>query len=274
MTPTATIAMTTAMTTTTAAAGSGTGAAVTAGTEPRRAAFFDVDETLLAAKSMLSFWDHWLARGGRDSAGGTNVTDAKVPGAGTGTGADALVTPGTAPPDRAALNRAYFRRYRGARPDELGTAGQEWYAAYRAAPSAFVTASLAALRRHRAAGHAVVLVSGSASPMLRPLADDLGAEAVLCTELLVGEDGLLTGDVKRPMIGGAKAAAVAAYLAEHGMSADDSHAYGDHASDLDMLRTVGHPVVVGDDPELTHWAVREGWTRLPAATGPAVRRPR
>lgn len=229
--------------------------------EPRRAAFFDVDETLIATKSMFAFWDHWLARGGKDGNHGAPPTG----------DAPALAQ---GPTDRAALNRAHFRRYRGARPDELSTTGQEWYAAYRTTPSAFVTASLSALRRHRAAGHAVVLVSGSAGPMLRPLAEDLGADAVLCTELLVGDDGLLTGDVRAPMIGGAKAAAVAAYLARHELSAEDSHAYGDHASDLDMLRAVGNPVVVGDDPELAHWAAREGWARLPSATGPGTRRPR
>ncbi|MFE0174093.1 HAD family hydrolase [Streptomyces sp. NPDC059002] len=228
-------------------------AAVTA-QEPSRAAFFDVDETLIAAKSMFAFWDFWVARGGRD---GTPPTGDTPP-----------------PSDRAALNRAHYRRYSGARADELNTAGQEWYDTYRATPAAFVTASLAALRRHRAAGHAVVLVSGSADPMLRPLARDLGATAVLCTELLVGDDGLLTGEVRAPMIGPAKAEAVGSFLERHELSAADSHAYGDHSSDLDMLRAVGHPAVIGDDPELTRWAVREGWTRLPATTGPGGRPPR
>ncbi|ATL31120.1 HAD family hydrolase [Streptomyces formicae] len=235
--------------------------------EPRRAAFFDVDETLIATKSMFAFWDHWSARGGgggRRTGDGEGAGDGKAAGDGEGGSRGASPTgDAPVPADRAALNRAHFRRYRGARPDELSAAGQEWYATYRTTPSAFVTASLSALRRHRAAGHAVVLVSGSADPMLRPLAEDLGAEAVLCTELLVGADGLLTGDVRTPMIGGAKATAVTAYLARHGLSADDSHAYGDHASDLDMLRAVGNPVVVGDDPELAHWAAREGWHRLP-----------
>ncbi|WP_123603224.1 HAD family phosphatase [Micromonospora sp. Llam0] len=86
---------------------------------------------------------------------------------------------------------------------------------------------------------------------------------------LVGPDGRLTGEVRQPMIGAAKAAAVVHVIASLDLVAADCYAYGDHASDLEMLLQVGHPVVVGTDPVLLDHANRRGWRVLPADAGPA-----
>jgi phosphoserine phosphatase len=44
-----------------------------------------------------------------------------------------------------------------------------------------------------------------------------------------------------------------------GLALDESWAYSDSASDLPMLRAVGHAVVVNPDAELTRAAREEGW---------------
>ena len=44
-----------------------------------------------------------------------------------------------------------------------------------------------------------------------------------------------------------------------GLDLGSSWAYSDSASDLPMLRAVGHAVVVNPDPELTRVAKEEGW---------------
>jgi HAD superfamily hydrolase (TIGR01490 family) len=124
---------------------------------------------------------------------------------------------------------------------------------------------VSALRAHRAAGDAVVLVSGSFLPCLAPVADDLGVTRVLCTQVTVAPLGTLTGAVEAPMIGRAKADAVRATIAGLGLSAAACWAYGDHASDLEMLRAVGHPSVVGDDPVLIGQAREHGWPVLERA---------
>jgi phosphoserine phosphatase len=74
---------------------------------------------------------------------------------------------------------------------------------------------------------------------------------VLCARPEV-RDGVLTGGLLGgPMIGEGKRAAVRAVLRAHPeAAARDCYAYGDHISDLPMLAEVGHPVVVGADPEL------------------------
>jgi len=65
--------------------------------------------------------------------------------------------------------------------------------------------------------------------------------------------------VARPIIGVNKAYALHDEAARRRLRLPDSHAYGDHASDLPMLQTVGNPVVVGDDPALTTHATAHGW---------------
>ncbi|GHC70328.1 HAD-IB family hydrolase [Streptomyces cinnamoneus] len=223
-------------------------------------AFFDVDETVLAAKSMLDFWSYWTL----ESEPGGFLSDGGHP------GPAARALPAGA--DRAERNRAYYRRFAGVPLARLQRAGEQWYAAYRRNRAAFVTAGLAALDRHRDAGHGVVLVSGSTHALLAPLARDVGADLVLCTEQITGPDGVLTGEVHHPMIGEAKARAVTALLAQLPAAAEDCFGYGDHTSDLAMLRAVGRPAVVGGDPALLAQARRHGWPVLPATAGPRTAR--
>ncbi|HEY3609904.1 MAG TPA: HAD-IB family phosphatase, partial [Pseudonocardiaceae bacterium] len=170
--------------------------------------------------------------------------------------------------DRTDINRQYYQLFAGVEHAALVDAGRDWYLQYRAQPTAFVTASIGAIEEHRAAGDRIVLVSGSCRPVLEPLAQDVGADLVLCTEPLVGDDGRLTGAVVRPMIGDNKADAVGSTISALGFEAADCFCYGDHASDLGMLSQVGHPRMVGADPVLTEYAQRLGWPVLPATAGP------
>ncbi|WP_435284410.1 HAD family hydrolase [Streptomyces koelreuteriae] len=241
-------------------------------------AFFDVDETLVAAKTLLDFWDYWTASeeparripayasgpGERDGAG-TEPARRAVRSAPPAASASAV--PGLCP-DRSLLNRDYYRRFTGVPLPALHTAAHRWYADYRRGERAFVAAGLDALARHRALGHEIVLVSGSLRPVVDAVAADLGATAVRCAVQGVTADGLLTGDIDRPVIGQAKADAVEAFLAGSGVSAAECHAYGDHDSDLPMLRSVGHPVVVGGSPALRLEAGRLGWPVLSQDPGP------
>ncbi|MFI0241800.1 HAD family hydrolase [Streptomyces sp. NPDC016845] len=214
----------------------------------RRVAFFDVDETLLAEKSMLSFWLHWSAQLARE---GRVPGDLRLAGA-----------------DRAALNRAYFAHFAGVHSSVLEESARRWYAGYRRGPRAYLPGTLRRLHEHRAYGDEIALVTGAGRLLVQPVADDLGAHHVLATEQVTDADGRLTGEVTRSMIGDAKEEAVAALLRRLGVRAEDCHAYGDHSSDLSMLSSVGHPVVVGDDPVLTGHGLARGWRFLRQVPGP------
>ncbi|WP_330452691.1 MULTISPECIES: HAD-IB family hydrolase [unclassified Streptomyces] len=224
-------------------------------TGPTRAAFFDVDETLINTKSMFDFLRFWMARHGDDGSGHAAVMAGVREAAASGV-------------HRSEINRRYYRRFAGVAMEELRTAGREWYEEYRRGPAAVTVATWAAASRHREAGDLVVLVSGSFRGCLDPLAKDLGADLILCSEPVVGPDGLLTGEVVRPMIGSVKADAVRETVAGLGLNAQESSCYGDHASDLDMLLAVGRPVVVGGtDRVLMEHAQRLDWPVLSAAPG-------
>ncbi|MEU6673237.1 HAD family hydrolase [Streptomyces sp. NPDC046925] len=222
-------------------------------TAPPPVAFFDVDETLISVNSMARFLRHHLRARGRPRA----AFDDAVRG---------LRALGAGGASRAEMARAYYRLYAGCDERELAAGGRDWFAAELRAGGLFLADSVAALREHRRRGEAVVLVSGSFAPCLDPVAKRLGvnADAVLCARPAT-VDGVLTGMVDGTMTGEEKAVAVRALLRERGISPDRCHAYGDHASDLPMLRAVGHPVVVGVDPVLLRHAGAGGWRRLPGA---------
>ncbi|MCX4746057.1 HAD-IB family hydrolase [Kitasatospora sp. NBC_01287] len=221
----------------------------------RRAAFFDVDETVITVKSMFDFLRHWTEYTG----GGPQAYQEA---------AGRLHAIAAAGRHRSEVNRAYYRGFAGVPYEELLEQGRQWYAVYRRRPDAFVGATLDAIAAHRLTGDPVVFVSGSFRACLEPLAGELGADLVLGSEPLVGSDGRLTGEVVRPMIGSNKALAVQETVARLGLTAAHCYCYGDHASDLDMLQQVGRPHVVGQDPVLLAQAAEHGWPLLSAEPGP------
>ncbi|MFJ3516435.1 HAD family hydrolase [Streptomyces sp. NPDC090131] len=219
----------------------------------RRVAFFDVDETLLNTKTMLAFWSYWRHH---HAAHGPAVTPGGL------TPAQLLTLP------REEANRRFWQLFRGVRTEDLMEVGRRWYEEYRRGDGAVIVSALAELRRHQRRGDMVVLVSGSMRACLEPFAAELGADLLLCTEQEQSASGVLTGEVTQSMIGPAKARAVRSVMAGLGAQQRDCFAYGDHASDLPMLQSVGRPVLVGRDPVLRAAAARAGqWRVLPSVAG-------
>lgn len=91
---------------------------------------------------------------------------------------------------------------------------------------------------HRNQGHELVLVSASFTSYLDPIGVRLGFTAVLATELAVGDDGRLTGELVRPNV---RAAEKVRRLDEWlGATAPDDRpafvwAYGDSSGDRALL---------------------------------------
>ena len=216
------------------------------------AAFFDVDETLITVKSMFSFLEFYLRRNGEPDS-----TYQRLSGELHAAAAGGL--------DRTQVNRRYYRLYAGESAKRLSAVGEEWFAD-RLTRGLFVTETVNELLLRRQAGDFIALVSGSFFACLDPISSALQVDWVLSTRPVV-KNGLLTGRVVTPMIGAAKGRAAQVTASVLGLDLASSSAYGDHISDLDLLRSVGRPVVVGASPELVEYAELAGWQRLATDLG-------
>ncbi|MFH0940157.1 MAG: HAD-IB family hydrolase [Planctomycetota bacterium] len=160
--------------------------------------------------------------------------------------------------NRSASNRAIYSSYAGLSCEKTKSLAKECFESYiwpRLFPQALER--LAALRH---SGHSLVLVTGGLDFLMRPLAEQLQAEA-LAPEL-EERDGVFTGALLNgPLAGRAKADAILRHSAAHNVNLQESCAFGDAFGDLEMLESVGHPVAVNPDCRLARIAAQRGWPR-------------
>lgn len=116
-----------------------------------------------------------------------------------------------------------------------------------------------AVRAHRAAGDLVALLSTTTIYAGRAVAAAVGIEHVLASRFRVVE-GRFTGEVDGLLVYGAgKVSAAEAWAREHSVDLGRSVFYTDSISDLPMLERVGEARVVNPDPRLRWVARRRGW---------------
>ncbi len=157
--------------------------------------------------------------------------------------------------DRGELLRAFLRRYAGVRTEELRALVTEVLGdalLHRVMPEA-----TRQIRRHRAAGHRTVLITGAIDLQVEPL-------SVLFDEVVASrmhaKDGVLTGFLAAPpLVDEARAAWLRQYAQGHGLHLDRSYAYADSYSDRPLLEAVGHPHAVNPDSQLFRHARRRRW---------------
>jgi HAD superfamily hydrolase (TIGR01490 family) len=139
---------------------------------------------------------------------------------------------------------------------------------------------------HRAAGDRIWLVSSAPSEIVEPLAAMLGVDGAIASKAEIDELGRYTGKIEFYAQGEGKATAIRALAESHHLDLDESSAYSDSVTDLPMLEAVGHPFAVNPDRALAKEAKERGWeilqfsnpvrlrdrasVRLPAFTGALV----
>lgn len=207
---------------------------------PARLVFSDVDETLIAGKSMFDFLAYYF-RATRGTPGTRHAADVRRE----------LSRRTSAGAPREAMNRLYYRAWAGEPAARVAELAEAWYAERSGAPGFYLASTRRALELHRDAGDTVILVSGSFPAVLAPIAAEVGAARLLCSVPGI-HDGVLTGQlVGDPCIGEAKRAAVRDILRSRpAVDPAQCYAYGDHVSDLPMLAEVGNPVIVGGSAQL------------------------
>ena len=117
------------------------------------------------------------------------------------------------------------------------------------------------IEEHHTAGRDVVIVSTSGAEVVEPIGELLGADRVVATRMVV-EDGVFTGEVEYYAYGPTKAEAIAELAESEGYDLSRCYAYSDSATDLPMLESVGHPHAVNPDRTLRREAVARGWPVL------------
>ena len=149
--------------------------------------------------------------------------------------------------------------YRGKREQALVEICRHWFRRY--VLEHVVADGREAVRRHREAGDLLAIVTGATRYAAEPLAEELGIEHVVCSQLEVAADGRFTGRVVRPLgYGRGKVALAERCAAELGFRLEDATFYSDSFTDLPLLERVAEPVAVNPDTRLWLAARRRGWS--------------
>jgi putative phosphoserine phosphatase/1-acylglycerol-3-phosphate O-acyltransferase len=120
---------------------------------------------------------------------------------------------------------------------------------------------------HRDRGHTIVLASSATNYQVEPVAHALGIDHVICNRMVVDGDGMLTGEIARPVIWGeGKARAIRDLAHELDLDLAASYFYADGAEDEALMHLVGHPRPVNPQDRLAAVAARRGWPILRVAS--------
>lgn len=112
---------------------------------------------------------------------------------------------------------------------------------------------------HRQLGHHLVIVSSATRYQIEPVAEALGIEEILCTELEV-KDGELTGVVRgQPCWGEGKLLAAQRWAGANKVNLKNAWFYSDALEDLPLLEAVGHPVAVNPTTDMELHARSCNW---------------
>jgi len=119
--------------------------------------------------------------------------------------------------------------------------------------------TVALAQKHLAAGDQVWLVTAAPLEVARVMVERLGLTGALGTDV-EARDGVYTGRLRAGLLHGPlKAEAVRGLAVTSGLDLADCHAYSDSSNDLPLLESVGHPCAVNPDRSLRRRAVRSGW---------------
>jgi HAD superfamily hydrolase (TIGR01490 family) len=224
-------------------------------TTPQKAAFFDVDGTLVRTNIVHAFAYYAMNQG---TIFGTAWQTAK-------TAAAAPFLWALDKFNRKAFNELFYGFYKGQTQDRLLTLADELF--LDVLEPAIHPGTGRLLEETRRAGCRVVLVTGALDFTVRRLAGHLGADDLIAHRMHF-VDGVATGRVIPPIVEGAhKAQVMRDYCVKRGLALDRCWAFSDSFSDYPMLAVVGHPTAVNPDVRLRSVARAYEWPIVDTTQG-------
>ncbi len=215
-----------------------------------RAAFFDLDKTVIAKSSLVAFGPEFHARG---------LLDRRT-----------LIW--------GVLRQTLFVRY-GADEDRLSkitesvlelTKGWDHLEVKKLVAETIneviepliYDEALELIDHHLAQGDEVWLVSMSPAEIVEPFAELLGITGAISSRAKIDEHGKFTGQTEFFARGENKAIAIVELAEQRGIDLAESYAYSDSETDIPMLQAVGHPFAVNADRQLAKIAHENQWPLL------------
>jgi HAD superfamily hydrolase (TIGR01490 family) len=218
--------------------------------EHRAASYFDVDGTLTRTNLFDGLWFYLMNQSNPfKGLGRVAKTVASIP---AYFAVDQV--------DRSTFNEMLFRGYEGMTEDRLLDLSDEVFETVLR--PALYKDGISLVKRAKASGHRIVLLSGSPDFLLQRLGKMLEADDVIGNRLHM-RDGRATGKLMPPIVAGPEKAKIIKDHAKHyGFDLDDCAAYSDSMSDVPMLSVVGRPAAVNPDFRLRAMAKTHRWPVL------------
>jgi HAD superfamily phosphoserine phosphatase-like hydrolase len=163
--------------------------------------------------------------------------------------------------DRVLANRLAYLTLRGMSEDRIAVLAEEYFE--QVLQERVLKGGLELLKRARAEGHRIVLISDALEPVVAALATHLRhVDDFVCNRLEL-RDGSVTGKLLEPVVGGHGSDAYARkYAHDAGLELARCVAYGAHGPDLLLLSTVGARCAVNPDFTLRRAAQQSNWPVL------------
>ncbi len=214
----------------------------------KKAAFFDLDRTLIDVNSGLMWAKHEYRRGG--------ISWWQLIRAGFWTLMYHFAW--------IDMKRAYdsaVRHYEGEPADDLQARTREWF--HDAIEPRLREGAREAIETHRKESHELVVLTNSSCFEARAAADAWVFDDWLANEFPTDDEDRLLGEFDSPLCyGEGKVTRAREWARDREVELEASYFYSDSYSDLPMLEAVGHPRVVHPDPRLSREADRRDWPIL------------
>jgi HAD superfamily hydrolase (TIGR01490 family) len=213
-----------------------------------RAAFFDVDNTLVRGSTLYFLGRGMYQRGYFTKADISRFVVANLRFRMTGTEKQEVIE---------RFQNAATDFIGGHKVEDILKLGEEIYDEYVSPKLWESTCEIA--REHLAKGECVWLVTAAPQDMAEIIANRLGFTGAIGSKAVV-KDGHYTGELDGKLLHGIeKALAIRTLADENGYDLKECYAYSDSHNDFPLLTAVGHPSAINPDAILRIKALAEGW---------------